>query len=73
MKAPESIPYKMFDSFAMGGKAIVEYRYCNDCSQETQQLINNNYTKDIFEESLENNVNGVDGSPYQPVYILKNT
>jgi len=27
----------------------------------------------FFEESLENNVNGVDGSPYQPVYILKNT
>ena len=52
MKAPESIPYKMFNSFTMGGKAIVEYRYRNDCSQETQQLINNNYTKDIFKESV---------------------
>jgi len=52
MKAPEDIPHKFFNSFSMNGKAAMEYKYANDCSEETQKLINDNFTEDIFKESL---------------------
>jgi hypothetical protein len=52
MKAPEDIPYKFFNSFSMDGRAVIEYKYANDCSEEIQQLINNNFTEATFSESL---------------------
>lgn len=53
MQAPRDIPYKMLNQFTMGGVARIEYRYLNDCSEETQGLINKNFTKEIFLSSLE--------------------
>jgi hypothetical protein len=53
MKAPENIPYSMFTKYGMGGDAKVEYAYRNDCGEETQQLINANFTEEIFNQSVE--------------------
>jgi len=53
MKAPESIPYSMFVKYSMQGNTKIEYSYRNDCSEETQELINNNFTEEIFVQSLE--------------------
>ena len=52
MEAPTQIPPEMLDAFSMQGKAIIEYRYANDCSDETQELINNNFTEENFNTSL---------------------
>ena len=48
MKAPETIPFMMFDKYCMSGDAKMEYAYRNDCGDETQSLINNNFTKEVF-------------------------
>ena len=53
MKAPESIPYSLFAKYGMGGDAKIEYAYRNDCGEETQQLINANFTEEIFNQSVE--------------------
>ena len=53
MKAPETIPFMMFDKYCMSGDAKMEYAYRNDCGDETQSLINNNFTKEVFEKSIE--------------------
>ena len=52
MKAPEEIPEHMLQEYTMDGKARIEYKYANDCSEEIQELINNNFTTEIFENSL---------------------
>ena len=53
MKAPENIPYSMFTKYGMSGDAKIEYAYRNDCGDETQQLINANFTEEIFNQSVE--------------------
>tara|TARA_R110000824_G_scaffold1178_4_gene6342 strand:+ start:975 stop:1703 length:729 start_codon:yes stop_codon:yes gene_type:complete len=52
MKAPDKIPSKLYKEFTMNGKAALEFKYANDCSQEVQDLINANFTQEIFEASL---------------------
>ena len=52
MKAPERIPSKLFEAYTMNGDAIMEYNYANDCSDEIQQLFNDNFKSEIFEEYL---------------------
>ena len=52
MKAPEKIPEHMIDGYTMHGKVKIEYKYADDCSSEIQELINNNFTEEIFNESL---------------------
>ena len=39
MKAPEKIPDELMDGYTMGGKAKIEYKYANDCSEEIQKII----------------------------------
>ena len=53
MNAPDKIPGKLYDQYTMGGEVPIEYKYANDCSDEIQELINKNYTKEIFDESVE--------------------
>jgi len=52
MKAPENIPDELMDGYTMGGKAKIEYKYANDCSEEIQKIINDNFTDEIFQQSL---------------------
>jgi len=51
MDAPKSIPDNMYNDYIMNGKANIEYKYGNDCSQEIQDMINENFTKEVFDES----------------------
>ena len=52
MKAPESIPYSLFNDYTMNGKVKLEYNYANDCSEEIQSFINDQFTKENFDNSL---------------------
>lgn len=52
MKAPESIPYSLFNEYTMNGKVALEYNYANDCSEEIQKFINDQFTKENFDNSL---------------------
>ena len=38
MKAPEQIPKELLDGYTMSGKAKIEYKYANDCSEEIQKI-----------------------------------
>jgi len=51
MEAPTEIPTEMLDAFTMGGNVRIEHRYTNDCGDETQELINNNFTEENFIQS----------------------
>jgi len=53
MKAPEKIPGKFYNDYVMDGTAIMEYRYFNDCSDETQKLFNDNFTQEVFSNYLQ--------------------
>tara|TARA_R110000824_G_scaffold376347_1_gene567454 strand:+ start:107 stop:832 length:726 start_codon:yes stop_codon:yes gene_type:complete len=53
MKAPEGIPGDLFEGYSMDGLAQIEYNYANDCSDETQAMINTGFTKEAFDSSLE--------------------
>jgi len=53
MKAPEDIPYALFDKYSMQGKVAVEYSYRNDCSAEIQEEINQNFTEENLISSME--------------------
>lgn len=53
MKAPENIPEELLNEYTMNGQALMEYKYANDCSEETQALINANFTQEIFDQSLQ--------------------
>lgn len=52
MKAPENIPEELLSEFSMDGQVVMEYKYANDCSDETQALINANFTQEIFDNSI---------------------
>ena len=52
MKAPDKIPSKFYKEFTMNGKAALEYKYANDCSSETQNIINDNFTEEAFYNSV---------------------
>ena len=52
MKAPERIPSKYYNGYTMDGEVMLEYNYANDCSDEIQQLFNDNFKLEIFEEYL---------------------
>jgi len=51
--ATRDIPYNMFKDFSMNGQIPIEYKYANDCSDEIQNLMNANFTKEIFSKYLE--------------------
>jgi len=53
MKAPEGIPGEMYEEYTMGGEIVMEYNYANDCSDETQEVINNGFTQEVFSKYLE--------------------
>lgn len=53
MKAPERIPSKFIDGYTMSGDAMLEYRYANDCSEDTQKLFNDNFKEEIFNQYLQ--------------------
>jgi hypothetical protein len=53
MKAPERIPSKLYEGYTMDGKATLEYKYANDCSEEIQKMFNDNFTLETFEQYLE--------------------
>jgi hypothetical protein len=53
MKAPETIPYSMFEEYTMGGLIDIKYSYRNDCSAEIQNEINQNFTKEKLEEFIQ--------------------
>ena len=53
MKAPEGIPGDLFEGYSMDGLVQMEYNYANDCSAETQAMINAGFTREAFETSLE--------------------
>jgi hypothetical protein len=53
IEAPKGIPGEFFQEYTMNGKVILEYKYANDCSDETQKMINDNFTKEIFDESIQ--------------------
>ena len=53
IEAPKGIPDESFSEYIMHGKMIFEYKYANDCSDETQKMINDNFTKEIFDESIQ--------------------
>jgi SAM-dependent methyltransferase len=52
VKAPETIPEELMSGYTMDGKAAIEYKYANDCSEEIQKMINDNFTDEIFQDSL---------------------
>ena len=52
MKAPEKIPDEMLADYTMNGKAKLEFNYENACSEEIQDMINSNFTKEIFNDCL---------------------
>ena len=53
MKAPEFIPGHLYQEYTMFGEVGVEYSYRNDCSIEIQNEINENFTKEKLENSIE--------------------
>jgi hypothetical protein len=52
MKPPEKIPDELIEKFTMNGKANLEFQYENACSEEIQNMINANFTKEIFDNCL---------------------
>lgn len=52
MKAPKNIPEELMKDYTMNGRVKIEYRYENDCSEEIQKAINDNFTEEVFQECL---------------------
>lgn len=52
MKAPNNIPSDQLGEFTMGGLIPVENRYRNDCSDEVQKEINDNFNQEVFDKYL---------------------
>ena len=52
-KAPEHISYDMFSEYSMNGAIKVEYSYRNDCSDEIQEEINKNFTREKLLEFID--------------------
>jgi len=53
MKAPEHYPKEMEEGYSMNGQVPIEYSYRDDCSDNSQQEYNQNYTKEKFEKFTE--------------------
>ena len=52
LQAPRDMPYSLFDEYTMNGNCALEYKYANDCSSETQKIINDNFTEEAFYNSV---------------------
>lgn len=52
MKAPEHIPTELINEFTWNGIIDLKYYYRNDCSDEIQKEINDNFTQNTFDKYL---------------------